>query len=83
MSPIPIGLNLSSIGVAATWWLEAARRCEDAGLGSVWIWDHFVSRGRLDDPVLECWTTLAAATQTTRSIRLGSFVNPKQPLEQQ
>ena len=71
---IPVGLNLSSIGVSAEWWLEAARRSEDAGFGSAWIWNHFVSRGRLDDPVLECWSTLAAATQRTSNIRLGSFV---------
>jgi alkanesulfonate monooxygenase SsuD/methylene tetrahydromethanopterin reductase-like flavin-dependent oxidoreductase (luciferase family) len=74
MMHIPIGLNLSSIGVPARWWLEAAQRIEAAGFGSAWIWDHFISRGRLDDPVLECWTTLAAASQATQTIRLGSFV---------
>jgi alkanesulfonate monooxygenase SsuD/methylene tetrahydromethanopterin reductase-like flavin-dependent oxidoreductase (luciferase family) len=72
--PIPVGLNLSSIGVTAAWWLDAARRTEAAGFGSVWLWDHFISRGRLDDPVLECWMMLAAASRETSSIRLGSFV---------
>lgn len=71
---IPIGLNLSSIGVSAAWWLDAAARIEGAGFGSAWIWDHFVSRGRLADPVLECWTMLAAASQGTSTIHLGSFV---------
>ena len=71
---IPVGLNLSSIGVSAAWWLDAARRAEEAGFAAAWIWDHFVSRGRLQDPVLECWTTLAAACNDTSSIRLGSFV---------
>lgn len=71
---LPVGLNLSSIGVEAAWWLGAARRSEDAGFGSAWIWDHFVSRGRLADPVLECWTMLAAASTGTSSLRLGSFV---------
>jgi alkanesulfonate monooxygenase SsuD/methylene tetrahydromethanopterin reductase-like flavin-dependent oxidoreductase (luciferase family) len=71
---IPVGLNLSSIGVSAEWWLTSARRIEEAGFASVWIWDHFISRGRLEDSVLECWSTLAAATQRTSSIRLGSFV---------
>jgi len=73
-SPIPIGLNLASIGVEAAWWLRAARRVEEAGLGSAWIWDHFVSRGRRTDPVLECWSMLAAAAVRTERIRLGSFV---------
>ncbi|MFV2061983.1 MAG: LLM class flavin-dependent oxidoreductase [Chloroflexota bacterium] len=71
---IPIGLNLSSIGVEAEWWLEAARRSESEGFGAAWIWDHFVSRGQLTDSVLECWTMLAAASMQTSSIRLGSFV---------
>ena len=71
---IPVGLNLTSIGVSAAWWLEAAQRAEDVGFDSVWIWDHFVSRGRLRDPVLECWSMLAATATTTRRVRLGSFV---------
>ena len=74
MTHIPVGLNLSSIGVSAEWWLDAARKAEDAGFDSVWIWDHFISRGRLSDPVLECWTMLAAAATSTSRVRLGSFV---------
>ena len=75
MTHIPVGLNLSSIGVSAEWWLDAARRVEDAGLDSVWIWDHFISRGRLADPVLECWTMLAAAAVSAERLRIGSFVS--------
>jgi alkanesulfonate monooxygenase SsuD/methylene tetrahydromethanopterin reductase-like flavin-dependent oxidoreductase (luciferase family) len=72
---IPIGLNLTSIGVSSAWWLESARQAEAAGFGAVWCWDHFVSRGkRRDSPVLECWTTLTAAAATTRRLRVGSFV---------
>jgi alkanesulfonate monooxygenase SsuD/methylene tetrahydromethanopterin reductase-like flavin-dependent oxidoreductase (luciferase family) len=33
-----------------------------------------VSRGRLTDPVLECWSTLAAAAAVTGRLRVGSFV---------
>ena len=69
-----VGLNLASIGVPAGWWLAAARLAEEAGFSGAWIWDHFLSRGRRTDPVLECWTTLAAAAVATRSIHLGSFV---------
>jgi alkanesulfonate monooxygenase SsuD/methylene tetrahydromethanopterin reductase-like flavin-dependent oxidoreductase (luciferase family) len=72
---IPVGLNLTSVAVSAEWWLEAARRTEAAGFGSVWIWDHFMSRGRSTDPMLECWSMLAAASVATRTIRLGSFVS--------
>ena len=71
---LPVGLNLSAIGVSADWWLDAVRRAEAAGFASAWIWDHFVSRGRLTDPVLECWSMLAGAATVTGRIRLGSFV---------
>lgn len=73
---IPIGLNLTSIGVTSAWWLESARQAEQAGFSSLWCWDHFVTRGRRKtDPVLECWTTLTAAAALTSRIRVGSFIS--------
>ncbi len=74
-APIPIGVDLTTIGVPAAWWLESAVRVEAAGFRTAWAWDHFVSRGKLDDPVLECWTTLTAAAARTRQLRVGSFVS--------
>ncbi len=71
---IPVGLNPTAIGVTGAWWIEAARRAEAAGFSTVWIWDHFISRGELDDPLLECFTTLTAAAVSTESIGVGSFV---------
>lgn len=71
---IPVGICLTTIGVDAPWWLASARRAEAAGFADVWAWDHFVSRGRREDPVLECWTLLAAAAATTGRIGIGSFV---------
>jgi alkanesulfonate monooxygenase SsuD/methylene tetrahydromethanopterin reductase-like flavin-dependent oxidoreductase (luciferase family) len=72
---IPIGLNLTSMGVRSGWWLDATRRAEDAGFAAVWCWDHFISRGSdKTTPVLECWTTLTAAAARSQRIRVGSFV---------
>jgi alkanesulfonate monooxygenase SsuD/methylene tetrahydromethanopterin reductase-like flavin-dependent oxidoreductase (luciferase family) len=71
---IPVGLNLTSIGVSSAWWLETARAAEASGFEAVWMWDHFISRGRPDDPLLECWTTLTAVAMVTERIRVGSFV---------
>jgi alkanesulfonate monooxygenase SsuD/methylene tetrahydromethanopterin reductase-like flavin-dependent oxidoreductase (luciferase family) len=71
---LPVGVNLTTIGIDTRWWLDSARRLEAAGYSAVWAWDHFVSRGRLDDPMLECWTTLAATAAVTHRIRVGSFV---------
>jgi alkanesulfonate monooxygenase SsuD/methylene tetrahydromethanopterin reductase-like flavin-dependent oxidoreductase (luciferase family) len=71
---IPVGLNPTAIGVTGAWWIETARRAEDAGFATVWMWDHFISRGHLDDPLLECFTTLTATAVSTRHIGVGSFV---------
>ena len=71
---IPIGVNLSSIGVSSAWWRESAREVEKAGFDGVWCWDHFISRGRKTDPVLECWTTLTAAAAATSRLKVGSFI---------
>jgi len=71
---ISVGVNLASIGVSSAWWLEAAAQVEEAGYRGVWCWDHFISRGRLVDPVLECWTTITAAAALTKRVRVGGFV---------
>jgi alkanesulfonate monooxygenase SsuD/methylene tetrahydromethanopterin reductase-like flavin-dependent oxidoreductase (luciferase family) len=73
--PIPIGVNPTSIGVPSAWWIDTARVLESAGFRGVWCWDHFVSRGRRSDPVLECWTTLAATAARTSRLHVGSLVN--------
>ena len=71
---LPIGVTLGSIGMDAAWWLESARRLEEAGYAGVWCWDHFIGKGDRTVPVLEQWTTLAAAAAVTRRIGIGSFV---------
>jgi alkanesulfonate monooxygenase SsuD/methylene tetrahydromethanopterin reductase-like flavin-dependent oxidoreductase (luciferase family) len=47
---------------------------EAAGYDGVAIWDHFVSRGTRRDPVLECWTTLAALAGSTSRLGLMTYV---------
>ena len=71
---IPVGVSLTTIGVDARWWLASARRLQAAGYATAWAWDHFVSRGRIDDPMLECWTLLAGVAAVTERIAVGSFV---------
>ncbi|MEO6350730.1 MAG: LLM class flavin-dependent oxidoreductase [Candidatus Limnocylindrales bacterium] len=71
---IPIGVNLTSIGVTSAWWMASAQEVEKAGFSGAWCWDHHISRGKKFDPVLECWTTLTAAAAHTSRIKVGSFV---------
>lgn len=55
--------------------LGAARRASDAGLDSVWLFDHLwpLSGGK-ERPLLECWTTLAWLAARTAGIGIGSLV---------
>ena len=71
---LPIGVTLGPIGVDAAWWLESARRLDEAGYAGLWCWDHFVSRGEKTTPVLEAWTILTAAAALTRRATIGTFV---------
>ena len=71
---IPVGVNPTVCGVTGAWWVDAAQRSEAAGFDTVWAWDHFISRGDLDDSWLECFTTLTAAGVSTERIGLGTFV---------
>ncbi|MEP7360232.1 MAG: LLM class flavin-dependent oxidoreductase [Chloroflexota bacterium] len=72
---IPIGLNPTTIGVSSAWWRETSIAAEQAGFTGIWSWDHFVSRGKKTDPVLECWTTLTAVAAVTTRLKVGSFIN--------
>ena len=71
---LPIGVSLGTIGVPFSWWLDSARRLDEAGYDGAWCWDHFTSRGREPKGVLEAWTTLAATAAVTSRIRVGTLV---------
>ena len=62
---LPIGVTIRSIRAEPGWWLESARRLDDAGYAGVWSWDHFMGRGDLTVPVVEGWTILAMAAAAT------------------
>jgi G6PDH family F420-dependent oxidoreductase len=71
---IPVGLNPTAVAVEPSWWLDVARLAEEAGFETVWIWDHFISRGEPSDPLLACWPMLTAAAVATERLKVGSFV---------
>ena len=78
MTPvIPVGVNLTTIGVSARLVARVGAAHRGRRLPRRLGWDHFVSRGTLTDPVLECWTMLAAAAARHGALRVGSFVTQR------
>jgi alkanesulfonate monooxygenase SsuD/methylene tetrahydromethanopterin reductase-like flavin-dependent oxidoreductase (luciferase family) len=71
---IPLGVCIRSIRATPDWWLESARRLDDAGFAGVWSWDHFIGRGDKTVPVVEAWTILTLAAAQTRQVTVGTFV---------
>jgi alkanesulfonate monooxygenase SsuD/methylene tetrahydromethanopterin reductase-like flavin-dependent oxidoreductase (luciferase family) len=55
--------------------LAAARACEQAGLDSVWLADHFMfpdkENPEKEKPVFDCFVALGAIDASTTRIRVG------------
>jgi alkanesulfonate monooxygenase SsuD/methylene tetrahydromethanopterin reductase-like flavin-dependent oxidoreductase (luciferase family) len=71
---LPIGVSIRSIRAEPGWWLESARRLDEAGFAGLWCWDHFMGRGDRTVPVVECWTILAMAAGMTERVTVAPFV---------
>ena len=71
-------MELAGIDGAAAKWdkaVEIALLAEQLGYDSIWVYDHFHNVPRpAHEAVFECWTTMAAISQLTSTIRLGQMV---------
>ncbi len=57
---------------------DLAVEAEREGYGSVWLMDHLFQIPVVapeTDPILECWTTLAALAEATTTVKLGTMVS--------
>jgi alkanesulfonate monooxygenase SsuD/methylene tetrahydromethanopterin reductase-like flavin-dependent oxidoreductase (luciferase family) len=69
-----IGVSIRAIRSEPRWWLESARRLDEAGYDGIWCWDHFMGRGDVRVPTVESWTMLAMAAASTKRATVGPFV---------
>ena len=56
---------------------KRAQYAEATGFDSFWVMDHFFQipqLGRLEEAMLEGWTTASASAVVTREIKLGTLV---------
>jgi F420-dependent oxidoreductase-like protein len=75
MTTMRFGLQLWSQRTTWPEYRDSALAAEAAGWDSVWTWDHLLAIiGPWEQPILEGWSTLAAAAAVTTRIRLGLMV---------
>lgn len=75
MNGVQIGVSLPQFTEEADRFLNSARRAEELGFDSLWVFDHLwpLSGGK-ERPVLEAWTSLAALAAITSSATVGTLV---------
>jgi alkanesulfonate monooxygenase SsuD/methylene tetrahydromethanopterin reductase-like flavin-dependent oxidoreductase (luciferase family) len=54
--------------------LHRAKRCEELGIGSLWLYDHLYGPGVPNIPSLEAWTLATALLARTERLRVGHMV---------
>ena len=70
-----LGVTLPQFTDDRSRFIDGVRRAEDAGLDSVWVFDHlWPLSGSKERPILEGWTALAWAVEATDNIHVGTLV---------
>ena len=75
---LPIAQDETVVGRSPTFaeTLRFARHAEEAGLDSLWVYDHLIFRtaGEPDEGIREAWTTKTAIATLVPRVELGSLV---------
>lgn len=74
VSELDIGVYVPQLGFGYDDLLHRARRCEELGIGSLWLYDHLYGPGLPDVPSLEAWTLATALLANTERLRIGHLV---------
>jgi alkanesulfonate monooxygenase SsuD/methylene tetrahydromethanopterin reductase-like flavin-dependent oxidoreductase (luciferase family) len=71
---LDIGVYVPQMGFSYQDVLHRAQRCEELGIGSLWLYDHLYGPGVPDIPSLEGWTLATALLSRTERLRIGHMV---------
>ena len=75
MTEVLVGTTLPQFTDDPDRLVNGARRAEELGLDSIWVFDHlWPLTGGKERPIFECWTSLALVAAETESIRIGTLV---------
>ena len=74
MTGLDIGVFVPQMGFSYQEVLHRAQRCEELGIGSLWLYDHLYGPGVPDVSSLEAWTLAAALLSRTERLRVGHMV---------
>jgi F420-dependent oxidoreductase-like protein len=81
MPKVKFGLDLPIVAGSSAWdnglnferMRQVTKTCEKLGFESIWVPDHLMTGPTLE--TLEAWTVLAALSQVTETMRLGTLVS--------
>lgn len=74
MTGLDIGVYVPQIRFSYQEVLHRALRCEELGIGSLWLYDHLYGPGMPEMPSLEAWTLATALLSRTDHLRVGHMV---------
>ncbi len=69
-----LGLYVPQVAFGFDDLLHRARRCEEAGIRSLWLYDHLYAPGLPSAPSFEGWTLATALLARTERLRVGHLV---------
>ncbi|MDQ3952931.1 MAG: LLM class flavin-dependent oxidoreductase [Actinomycetota bacterium] len=74
MSTVRVGVTLPQFTDDARAFTDGARRAQDLGFDSIWVFDHLWPLGAKHRPILESWTSLAWLAESTSDVGVGTLV---------